>query len=478
MPSTTNSTVVGESPMLSTWLKNQTQLEAPGMKNAPVFFRNLEEALDVRRLDHAFLTIVKNNWKESGAVDFCSNDLLGLGSTGALRKEFEAELQRYPNHQLGAGASRMLDGNYSYLETVEQEIADFHGAETGCIVGSGFEANGAIYHSIPRPGDAIVYDELVHASTHDGIKHSNAMIAKPFRHNDVMDMRKVLSDLVAEHPLIRQGKRSILLAVESIYSMDGDFSPLKEMVDVVKEMFPMGNCQFIVDEAHSTGVIGPRGRGLVCELGLEKDIAIRLHTFGKAIGSTGAIILGSKTIKATLVNFGRSIIYTTAPSFIGVAAIRAGYNLLKSGQAQAAQDNIQDLVTHFFSLITESPIYEAAIEKNIISIPLAEDWESQPMQSHVVALWVKDRKSTWLFFHLVFANISAFPVTFPTVPPGADRIRITFHGNNTVEDVERLVEGILEWTQEMIEIEERGVSGSGKESMTRAARQVYYGLSK
>ncbi len=481
------------------------------MKNAPVFYRNLEEALDVRRLDYSFFTIVSNNWKQSGAIDFCSNDLLGLGKSGALRKEFDAELQSYPEHALGAGASRMLDGNYTYLEMVEEEIAEFHGAETGIIVGSGYEANNAIYHCLARPGDAIVYDELVHASTHDGIKHSNAMISKTFRHNGVRNLRGVLEELILEHPLIRQGKRSILVAVESIYSMDGDFCPLEEMIQVAKDMFPAGNCQFVVDEAHSTGTIGPCGRGLVCELGLEDEVAIRLHTFGKAVGSTG----GTFSTRCYLFMYfpvltmccshnswkqnrqGCTRELWKIPHFYHGTLVRRGCSytvwlqapqIRRNASSKAsnfymifhdyiltlvqAQEHIQNLVTLFFTLLTESPVYERAITKNIFTIPLAIDWESRSIHSHVVAIWIKDRKSFWLFFHLVFANLSTFPVAYPTVPPGSDRVRITFHSSNTEDEVEQLVNAICEWVQEMLDIAESGTKGV----MPRAARQVYSGL--
>ncbi|KAF2640320.1 putative aminotransferase, partial [Massarina eburnea CBS 473.64] len=471
--SSTTTTTVRTVEMLRTWLASQNELRGHGMKDSSIFYRNIEEALDLRRTEHSFVTIVKNNWKFSGATDFCSNDLLGLGASGLLRKEFNTELQRYPNMPLGAGASRIFDGNYGYLDMVEQEIADFHGAETGLIVSSGFEANGAIYQSIPRPGDVVVYDELVHASTHEGLKNSNCMASESFRHNNVVDLQNVLSRVLADHPMICQSKRSILIAVESIYSMDGEFCPLVEMINAVKEMFPAGNCQFIVNEAHSIGVIGPNERGYVCELGVEHEIAVRLHTFGKALGSTGAIILTNQTIKSALVNFSRSAIYTTAPSFSTVAGISAAYNILKSGKTQLPQEQIQSLVMLFFNLITGNPVFKSAVQRKILSIPLALEWESQPIQSHMVAVHVKDRKCLWLFFHLLLANLTTTPVTFPTVPLGSNRLRITFHSSNTEAEVVRLVGSICEWAQEMLEIEEDGAKRSGVEAMPRAARQVY-----
>lgn len=275
--------------LLEVWIKAQ-KLKGPQMKDAPTFYRNLEEALDVRRADHAMFTRTKSAWKIGKAVDFCSNDLLSLGLTGQLRTAFLEELARHPNFALYAGGSRLMDGNYDYIEEVEQEIADFHGAETALIVNSGYEGNCAIYTSIPRPGDAIVYDELVHASTHDGMAKSLALTKVAFRHNDVDSLRDTMASVVDSQPMIRDGSRSILVSVESVYSMDGDVCPLLEMLEVAREICPKGNAVFIVDEAHATGILGPKGAGLVSALGVEKDIAIRLHTCGKALASTGGKI--------------------------------------------------------------------------------------------------------------------------------------------------------------------------------------------
>ena len=178
------------------------------MKDAPNFYRNLEEALDVRRTDYGMFTRTKRAWKVGQAVDFCSNDLLSLGTTGQMRTAFFEELARHPNFPLYSGGSRLMDGNYDYIEEVGQEIADFHGAESALIVGSGYEANVAIYSAIPRPGDAIVFDELVHASTHDGMIHSLALCKMPFRHNDVDSFRDVLVSVLDSQPAIKQGSRS------------------------------------------------------------------------------------------------------------------------------------------------------------------------------------------------------------------------------------------------------------------------------
>lgn len=272
--------------LLSNWIKSQKP-QAPMMKDAPVFYRNLEEALDLRRADHAFFTRTKSAWKLGQAYDFCSNDMLSLGKTGEIRRAFLEELAQHPDFMMYSGGSRLMDGNYSYIEDVEAEIAAFHGAETALIVGSGFEANTAIYAAIPRPGDAIVYDELVHASTHDGMATSLAQCRMQFRHNDVDALREAIASVLDTQPQIADGSRTLLISVESVYSMDGDICPLLDMLELAEEMCPKGNAAFIVDEAHATGILGPKGAGLVSQLGVEKKIAVRLHTCGKALASTG-----------------------------------------------------------------------------------------------------------------------------------------------------------------------------------------------
>ncbi|KAG6288345.1 hypothetical protein E4U46_003370 [Claviceps purpurea] len=268
------------------WIKAQKR-RAPQLKDAPAFCRNLEEALDLRRVEHSMFTCSTPAWKLGTGYDFSSNDTLSLARSGEIRRAFLGELDRHPDFLMHSGGSRVMDGNYPYIEQVEAEIAAFHGAETALIVGSGYEANMAIFAAVPRPGDAIVYDELVHASTHEGMAACPVQCRVQFRHNDADALREAMASVLDTQPQIADGSRSLLIAVESVYSMDGDVCPLLEMLEVAGEMCPKGNAVFIVDEAHATGNMGPKGAGLVSLLGVEKQIAIRLHTCGKALASTG-----------------------------------------------------------------------------------------------------------------------------------------------------------------------------------------------
>ncbi|KAI0407869.1 5-aminolevulinate synthase [Xylaria palmicola] len=437
----------------------------------PTFYRNLEEALDVRRASHSFYSIVQNSWQNTeDAVDFCSGDILGLGNSEERRAEFLNELARHPQFTTGSGGVRLMDGNYTYLEKAERDLAEFHRARTGLIVGSAFEANVAVWSAIPRPGDVLMYDSLVHASTHEGMKQSLAALKVEFPHSDVDGFRAALQQVLDSQPLVRKGQRSILVAVESIYSMDGDVCPLQELVDVAKELSNnQGNIQFVVDEAHSVGVIGPNGAGLVCELGLEEDIAVVVHSFGKALGAAGAIMLGNETIKNTLANFSRSIMFTTSPSFPFVAAIKSGYTLLASGRMAKAQRQVVTLSKVFLECLTSHELWPVARERGLLSVPLAEGWEDRTIHTHIVTVSTKQRYTYWLFFHLLSSSICVFPVEHPVVPLGQGRLRIIVHANNTEEQVEFLVAAIFTWVEEILAIED----GRAPEKVSAAARQVY-----
>lgn len=250
---------------------------------------NLERALSValeRRKKQS--TLRKLTTYPPDSIDFSSNDFISLAQSNELRqaflKELNAESTTFP---LGSGGSRLLDGNSTYAENLERDIAAFHGASSGLLCNSGFDANVGLFSCLPQPGDVVIYDEYIHASVHDGMRASRVKNQIAFAHNSVSAFRETLQSCVEGEEGFWKGTRNVFVAVEAIYSMDGDVAPLKEIADVVEELLPLGNGHIIVDEAHSTGVLGPNGSGLVSELGLEDRVSIRLHTFGKAMACNG-----------------------------------------------------------------------------------------------------------------------------------------------------------------------------------------------
>ncbi|RYP08062.1 hypothetical protein DL765_008918 [Monosporascus sp. GIB2] len=362
-------------------------------KSLPTFYRNIEEALDTRRATQSLFSIVPNNWQTKNAVDFCSNDYLSWNTTGLIRSKFLHELSLYPDFSVAAGGSRVMEGNYPYIEETEQEIASFHGAEAGLIVNSAFDANVMVWSALPRPGDAIVYDALVHASTHEGMERSLAIQKTEFQHNDIESFRETLVSIMDSQPRIKQGRRSILVAVESVYSMEGDVCPLAELVEVAKEISQgQGNIQFVIDETHSTGLFGPNGTGIVCELGLEDEIA--------------------------------------------------------------GQDNVQFLAQTFFKSLTSHPLWPTAQEKGVLSVPLADGWEERPFLTHIVTISTRQKYIYWIYLHLLSASFYVLPVKHPVVPIEESRLRVTFHAENTAAQVVALVEEVFAWVEEIMLIEE------------------------
>jgi 8-amino-7-oxononanoate synthase len=175
---------------------------------------------------------------------------------------------------------------------LEAHLADFFCGDTALLFNSGFDANVGFFSCVPQSGDVIVYDEYIHASVHDGIRSSRAKDAQfSFGHNSMSELRRLLFRLRDERVGLRTGESSLFLSVESLSSMDGTSAPLREIADLLDEVFPLKNSYLVVDEAHATGIYGPQGRGCVALLGLEDRVLVRLYTFGKALAATGGAFL-------------------------------------------------------------------------------------------------------------------------------------------------------------------------------------------
>ena len=351
----------------------------------------LEKKLDERRQQNAFRTLRL----PSGNIDFCSNDYLGLA------KQLSIDNCQLP---FGSTGSRLLAGNYPLIEEVEQQIAAFHKSEAALIFNSGYDANIGLLSSIAQKEDTILYDFLSHASIRDGIRLSKAQ-SFAFLHNDVADLERRL----------QQSTGNIFVVTESVFSMDGVICPLLEMVALCEKY----QAHLIVDEAHATGVVGNRGEGLVQHLNLQQKIFARIHTFGKACGCHGAVVLGSSMLRDYLINFARSFIYSTALPPHAVAVIQKSYELFPMMVPE--RTHLQSLITYFQNafinypkLISQTPIQAVVVAGNDAVKKLAETLQKN--------------------------NFDIRPILYPTVPKGKERLRIVLHSFNTMEEVERLVE--------------------------------------
>lgn len=343
--------------------------------------------------------------------DFCSNDYLGIATNGLIEKAMEDTREYTVNgpHFLadathGSGGSRLLAGNYFMIEAAETVLAHFHAAEAGLIFNSGYDANLGVLSSIPQRGDTILYDALSHASIRDGVRLSFAR-SFSFAHNDMADLEKRLTT----------AEGNIFVVTESVFSMDGDQAPLVEIVKLCQQY----GAYLIVDEAHATGVVGPHGEGLVQALHLETSCLARIHTFGKAVGCHGAIVLGSRRLRDYLINFARPFIYTTALPPSAIAAIRMAYTLFPSMDAERE---------HLYMLIWTFQQADLGYKKLTSSTPI--QGVIVPGNDEVRALAEK----------LEYNGFDIRPILYPTVPKGEERLRIVLHAFNTPKELDRLID--------------------------------------
>ncbi|MBF0166788.1 MAG: 8-amino-7-oxononanoate synthase [Alphaproteobacteria bacterium] len=259
--------------------------------------------------------------------DFSSNDYLALANSSELAGAvFEALDRAVP---VGAGGSRLLRGNHLEHEALEEEAARFFGAQSALYFGGGFPANAALFATLPQKGDLILYDELIHASVHDGMSISRAE-RKSFLHNDLESLETALK--------AHRGKGCCWIAVESLYSMDGDLAPIHELMALADRYQAM----LVVDEAHATGVLGPDGRGLSAKFEGAENV-ITLHTCGKALGASGGLLCLARPLRDFMINRARPFIYATAPSPLMAAVVRASLKLCQ--EQPERRERLDALVT-------------------------------------------------------------------------------------------------------------------------------------
>ncbi|WCT10146.1 aminotransferase class I/II-fold pyridoxal phosphate-dependent enzyme [Mucilaginibacter jinjuensis] len=357
----------------------------------------LSNRLNERKQAGNFRTLKPEN---TDLIDFSSNDYLGFAHSLVLKQLIADELAKHPNHLNGSTGSRLLSGNLGYAEDLERWIANYHSHEAGLLFNSGYDANLGLFSSLPQRGDTVITDELIHASIIDGIRLSNAN-RYTFRHNDLTSLEEKL----------KNAKGQIYVVVESVYSMDGDIAPITTMLDLTKKY----NAQLIVDEAHAIGVFG---KGIIDELNLQQEIFACVITFGKAMGTHGAIVLGSNLLREYLVNFARSFIYSTAASFHQLAAIKMAYRLLDEAQSE----------------IEKLHINIQLLNKYLVDFQIGSESKSA---IHCVLVG-SNEKAKHISEKLKDAGIDIRPVLSPTVAVGTERLRICMHAYNTHQQIELL----------------------------------------
>jgi 8-amino-7-oxononanoate synthase len=344
-------------------------------------------------------------------INFSSNDYLGLANDPRLREAATAAITEFG---VGAGASRLISGTQSPHLRLEQSLAEWKRTEAALGFSSGYAAALGTIPALVGPKDVIILDKLCHASLIDGAKLSGATL-RIFPHNHLGKLKNHLEWARRKSPVPR-----ILIVTESVFSMDGDRAPLREIVELKKNF----DAQLFLDEAHSAGVIGPNGRGLAAEENLSDEVDIQMGTLGKAMGVSGGYICGSRVFIEWLINRARSFIFSTAPPAIVVAAANAALDFLSSTEGEERRRQLWrniDILGKALSIRPASAIVPWIIGDEQAALAAARNLQEQGF--------------------LVPA------IRYPTVAKGAARLRTTVSAAHEEQQLQSLVEAMERLTK-------------------------------
>jgi 8-amino-7-oxononanoate synthase len=360
-------------------------------------------------------------------LNFSSNDYLGLANHPALKT---AAIQATERYGAGAGASRLICGSLAPHHELEEALAAFKGTEAALSFATGYAAATGAICSLMGKGDIIVIDKLVHASIVDAARLSGAKL-RIFDHNDLDDLEKILKwadNAQCAKSLAPSASRKqprLLIVTESVFSMDGDHAPLKEIV-ALKEKH---GAWLMVDEAHATGLYGPNRRGLADECGVSDRIELQMGTLGKALGAAGGYICGSRALIDYLVNRARTFIFSTAPVPAAAAAATAGIRLVQSNAGAELQSRLWQNVTDLGNGLRATLGAPASLPANWASaiVPIIIGDETQAVEA-AAAL-----RSQGIFIPAI---------RYPTVPRGQARLRLTLTAAHTSDDLTELLNAL------------------------------------
>ncbi|WP_276966017.1 aminotransferase class I/II-fold pyridoxal phosphate-dependent enzyme [Chryseobacterium sp.] len=338
----------------------------------------------------------------SGGIDFYSNDYLGLAKSKELQYLLLQNIMDNPQLLSGSTGSRLISGNSDIAVSVENEIAQKHQFESALLFPSGYNANLALFSTLPSRHDVVIVDEQIHRSVHDACKLSNAKKLK-FKHNDTEDLENIL----------KRQEGHCYIAIESLYSMEGDFAPIQK----IAALADTHKASLIVDEAHAFGVFG---YGLIEKYQLQNHVSAAVVTYGKALGAHGAAILCNKTVKSYLINFASPFIYTTSAQDFQWMSIKTGYEFLDQNDELA--EKLQNNIKVFRSRNLQSP-----------------SAETSPVQAIVIP---DNQRLKILQQTLSEEGFLTYAIYSPTVKEGSERLRICLHSFNTEEEIMKLT-GII-----------------------------------
>jgi 8-amino-7-oxononanoate synthase len=380
------------------------------------FDRRLREVLETRRATDLYrqrLTLdspqgPRVRWQGGDYLNFCSNDYLGLASDPRLVESLRRGARDYG---VGSGASHLVCGHSRAHAELEEALAEATGRPRALLMGSGYAANTGALQALLQAGDTVLEDRLNHASLLDGGLHSGARLRR-FAHNDCADLARKLAS--------SQGP--VLVAVDGVFSMDGDLAPLVEQAALCRQH----DAWLMVDDAHGFGVLGERGAGSVAAAGLDSEaVPVLMATLGKALGTAGAFVAGSETLIEALIQVARKYIYTTAPPpAIAVASLTA---LRLATEENWRREHLQTLIARF---------RDGAAARNLPLMP-----SPTPIQPLLVG---EAGRALQLSEGLRARGFLVSAIRPPTVPAKTSRLRITLTAGHTVGQVEQLLDALAE----------------------------------
>jgi 8-amino-7-oxononanoate synthase len=337
-------------------------------------------------------------------LNFCSNDYLGLANDARIKK---AAIEAIEEYGFGSGASRLVCGNMGPHEKLEEEMAGFKETESALVYSTGYMANTGIISALLDRHSFVLSDKLNHASIIDGILLSRARLMR-YPHLDMQALEVMLKAVPAG--------RQKLIVTDTVFSMDGDRAPLKEIVRLSRQYEAM----LMVDEAHAFGVLGEKGGGLVEELHLQPDVDIQMGTLSKAAGCFGAYVCGPKLLRDYLINKSRSFIYTTAMPPALAQAARIALHLIR--QENHLRQQLQKNADHLRAGLGKLGFDTMGSSTPIIPVLVKDAIQARAMSQRLLQL-----------------GIFVQAIRPPTVPEGTSRLRLTVMATHTEEDLEKLL---------------------------------------
>jgi 8-amino-7-oxononanoate synthase len=453
--------------------------------------RHISPALERRRENGSLRQLTTYFGKKSNTsassrsaiIDFSSNDYLGLAQSVQQQQIVDDVYQKLPTRLLGSTGSRLLTGASEYALNLESRLAKLHKRQSALLCNSGYDANLSVMSCFSL-NSTIIMDELCHNSIQMGTRLSRGCTLRKFRHSNLQDLKRIL--LLAEEQQnilgststsmsmsmsISTNKKPTIIVVESIYSMDGDSAPLKEILD----MALAHNACVIVDEAHGLGVLGENGLGLLEEYGLENhpSLLCSVHTFGKAAGCHGAVICGSLRVKEFLYNYAYPIIYSTSLPLHSLVCINCSYESMTSTNGKKLRRKVNDLVKLFRKLFFQHILNQ--FDHNLIGSSQPPPISLVPSESPIHALIIPGNTRCVMFCNTLYIkskkSIRLYPIRSPTVPKGQERVRIVLHSHNTEDQVIYLINLIKSTLFEMgIIIDETSENGINHDNVDVLSR--------